>query len=387
MVKDTPIKKKVAVVTTSVLQVNFFLVPHLKALHEKYDVTLVLRNDFPQLLENLNLLVKIHFVSIERKVHPVKDLRTLFQLVRFFRQQQFDMVHSVNPKAGLLGMLAAWLVRVPVRAHIFQGEVWANKTGVWRFILRNLDRLVSFCSTSLTVVSQSERELLVHEKIISASKSSVLASGSIGGVDLKKFTLNPMLRQQLREQYGYASHHIVFMYLGRLTREKGLVELAQAFEKIALQNPQACLHLVGPDEDNMQQAYQPLLQAYPKQVRLLPFSEVPEQALQVADVLILPSHREGFGVVVIEAAALGIPAIGSRIYGISDALLENETGLMFEKQNANDLAGAMQIMVNQPELRTQLGLAAQARTRQCFDQELVIAAFLAYYRTLLDARA
>ena len=375
-------RRKIAIVTTTVLQVNFFLVPHLKALHKEFDVTLIVNNDFPDLLASLDLPVKMHFVNIQRKVSPVKDLITLLQLIAYFRQQKFDMIHSVNPKAGLLAMLAAWLIRTPVRAHIFQGEVWANKTGVWRFILRNLDRLVSFCATHLTVVSQSERQVLINEKIISASKSRVLANGSIGGVDLDKFKSEPSVRTEIRTVHGYAPDKIVFMYLGRLTREKGLEELARAFGEIAVNNPQACLHLVGPDEDGILDLYKPLLQQYPDRVRVLPFSKQPNVDLQVADVLMLPSHREGFGVVVIEAAALGIPSIGSRIYGISDALLEGETGLMFSVRNPVELARTMTQMLDST-LRQRLGLAARQRVEKEFDQKLVLSAFVEYHRTLL----
>lgn len=376
-------RPRIALVTTTVLQVNFFLVPHLKALHEEFDVTLIVNNDFPDLLASLDLPVKLHFVNIQRKVSPVKDLLTLWQLILYFRQQKFDMVHSVNPKAGLLAMLAAWCVRTPVRAHIFQGEVWANKTGLWRFILRNLDRLVGFCATHLTVVSQSERQVLINEKIISESKSRVLANGSIGGVNLHRFRPKPEIRHGLRNQYGYSPDDVVFMYLGRLTREKGLEELENAFRTMATSHPQACLHLVGPDEDNILTFYAPLLKQYPGRVRILPFSSQPDVDLQLADVLMLPSHREGFGVVVIEAAAMGIPSIGSRIYGISDALVEGATGLMFSVRNHEDLAKAMVQMLDAPT-RELLGTNAQNRVVQEFDQELVLSAFVQYHRSLLE---
>ena len=375
-------RPKIALVTTSVLQVKFFLVPHLVELQKEFDVTLVLNNDYPDLLADLDLPVKIKLVDIQRKVSPLKDLMALTTLVRFFRAERFDMVHSVNPKAGLLAIVASWLVRVPVRAHIFQGEVWANKRGLWRFILMNLDRLVSCCATHLTVVSHSERRILIEKKVIGEAKSSVLANGSIGGVDLNKFKPQPTIRAALRSSHGYADTHVVYMYLGRLTGEKGLQELAVAFDALAAAHPEARLHLVGPDEDNIYTSYLPLLARYPGRIHIAPFSKTPQHDLQVADVLVLPSHREGFGVVVIEAAALGIPAIGSRIYGISDALLEGETGLMFQPKDPHDLARVMAEMLS-PQLRSALGSAAKLRVERHFDQQLVIGAFLDYHRALL----
>ncbi|MCZ8016503.1 MAG: glycosyltransferase [Limnobacter sp.] len=379
-------KRKIAVVTTSVLQVKFFLVPHLTELQKEFDVTLVLNNDYPELLAGLGLPVRIKLMDIQRKVSPIKDLAALTKLVLFFRKEKFDMVHSVNPKAGLLAIVASWLVRVPVRAHIFQGEVWANKQGLWRFILKNLDRLVSLCATNLTVVSQSERRILIAEKVIGASKSRVLGNGSIGGVDLSRFKPEPKIRSELRNRFGYEDQHVVYMYLGRLTGEKGLHELAQAFDTVASLHPEARLHLVGPDEDNIQQSYVGLIDRHPGRIQIAPFSKTPYHDLQVADVLVLPSHREGFGVVIIEAAALGVPAIGSRIYGISDALVEGQTGLMFQPKDHNDLAKVMVEMLD-PQLRNSLGEAARRRVQEQFDQHMVIAAFMEYHRTLLKDTA
>ena len=379
-------KTKIALITTTVLQVKFFLVPHLNALAKNYDVTLIVKNDFPDILASLNLPIKFHFVPIERAVSPKKDLLTLWALFCFLREQRFALVHTVNPKAGLLGIVSAWLARTPVRIHTFQGEIWANKTGLWRKILRGMDWLVGALATHLTVVSESERQVLINEGLIKQHKSCVLANGSIGGVNLSLFMPQPSLRSAQRLALGYREDDVVFTYLGRLTGDKGLLELKDAFESLAVQHPRAQLLLIGPDEDNIVQKYQSLLEKFTGRVQFQPYTATPHIALQSADVLVLPSHREGFGVVIIEAAALGIPAIGSRIYGISDATVHNQTGLMFTCREVAELQACMSQLLD-PQLRCTLGQNAKARVQAHFDQQQVVQAFLGYYGQLLKGRS
>lgn len=383
---NTAGKPKIALITTTVLQVKFFLVPHLNALAKHYDVTLIVKNDFPDILDSLQLPVKFHFVPIERAVSPKKDLATLWALFRFLRRQRFSLIHTVNPKAGLLGIVAAWFARTPVRIHTFQGEIWANKTGLWRQILRGMDWLVGAAATHLTVVSESERQVLIREGLITARKSCVLANGSIGGVNLELFTPRPSFRNTQRAALGYQDHDVVFTYLGRLTGDKGVLELRDAFCALASAHPHAQLLLIGPDEDNIVEQYQSLCHAHPGRVQFQPYTATPHLALQAADVLMLPSHREGFGVVIIEAAALGIPAIGSRIYGISDAMVDEQTGLMFTRGDVDELLNRMETLLNS-EQRFRLGDQARKRVHRDFDQQQVVQAFLTYYENVLGGQA
>lgn len=174
-------KPKIAVVVTSVLMVQFFLVPHLEALSKKYEVTLLLKNDQPEILASMRLPCRVVLAPIERKIHLLQDLYGLWFLAVFFWREKFDLVHALTPKAGLLGMAAAWLVRVPIRIFTFQGEIWANRTGLWRWILRSLDKLIGLLATHITVVSHTERSYLINEGIIAENKSCVLGGGLLVG--------------------------------------------------------------------------------------------------------------------------------------------------------------------------------------------------------------
>lgn len=377
-------RPKVAVVLTSVLQVRFFLMPHLRALAERYDVTLILKDDHPDLLAHLDLPLKVVIAPIERPIRPIQDLQGLLFLIRLFWRERFDLVHTLAPKAGLLGMLAAWLTRTPVRWHTFQGEAWASRTGLMRWLLRTSDRLVSGLATHVTTVSPSERELLIEEGILSREKSCVLANGSIGGVDLERFKPDTERRLSLRAELGLRPEDVLFLYLGRLNVDKGLLELAQAFAQLASEQHHVHLRFVGPDEEGMQERLAPLLTSCADRVSFAAYTPRPEDSMQAADILVLPSYREGLPVVIIEAAGLQVPAIASRIYGTIDALKDQETGLLFTVRDVNDLLKQMRLLASNAELRERLGRQARARVEQTFDQQLVIKAFLDYYEQLLQ---
>ena len=202
---DAGERRKVCLVVTSLLIVTFFLIPLMAALSRRYDVTLMVNVDDKDFLKSLDLPVTVIPISIERNVAPWRDIRALGQLIRQLRTHSFRLVHSISPKGGLLGMMAAWMTGVPVRMHTFQGEVWATRRGLWRTALRFMDRLRSGFATQLTVVSHSERQFLIDEGIISARKSVVLANGSICGIDRNRFHPDREAREAVRRELGIAA--------------------------------------------------------------------------------------------------------------------------------------------------------------------------------------
>lgn len=379
-------KPKIAIYVTSVYMVRFFLVPHLTALSEHYDVTLILKNDAPEILSNMALPVRIIEVPIERKISILADIKVLLKSIHLFRREKFELVHTMTPKAGLIGIVAAFIARVPRRLHTFQGEVWLNKTGLWRMILKNMDRLVATLATHLLVVSHTERQFLIEQKIIKPAKTSVIGEGSIGGVDLAKFTKAKNSRTEMRANLSLSDNDIVILYVGRLNKDKGLLLLKNAFTNLRSNHPDKSLklHIVGPDEEHIEQEYNRTLSEDDKtQITFFPYSPTPEDHMAAADIFVLPSAREGFGVVIIEAAAAGIPAVGSDIYGLKDALSDGKTGLLFKLNDVPDLTDKLSTLISDEELRKKLGTAAYQRVTEKFDQKLIIEQFIRYYQNML----
>ena len=175
----------------------------------------------------------------------------------------------------------------------------------------------------------------------------------------------------------------MFLYLGRINRDKGLLDLAQAFAEAGARHPNAHLLLVGPDEGNLRAELARAAAACAGRLHSAGLTDRPQDYFAAADVFCLPSYREGFGSTIIEAAAAGVPAIGSRIYGVSDAIVDGETGLLFEAGNAQELALSMGTLAGDASLRSRMGQKARERALRDFSSTVVTAALFEYYETLL----
>ncbi len=365
--------------TTTDLIVRFFLTEHIRRAAHVHDVTLVANTAESDLLTRIGIGARLVPLAIERDIAPWSDLKNLFRLYRFFRRQRFDLVHSVAPKAGLLGMVAAWLARVPVRLHTFQGEVWATRRGPARWLLRTIDWLTARLATDLLVVSTTEQKFLIEEGVIPPGKSRVLGQGSISGVDLARFHADPARREEVRKEFGITDAHVLFLFLGRLKRDKGILDLAQAFREVC--DGMTAMHLVfvGPDEDRLRETIETLCQGCRSRLHFQGYTSVPEHYLMAADVLCLPSYREGFPMTIIEAGACGVPAMASRIYGITDALEDGVTGLLHEPHDIAGIVRLLRRLATDADERQRLGERARARVLRDFRQDDVIRATHAYY--------
>jgi len=302
-------KRRACIVVASELTVRWFLVHQIHAMHEHYDVTVVVNTTNARFLHDLGIPSSLHALGIERHVSPMSDLRCLVALIRLMRAERFDLVHSVTPKAGLLGMLAAWLTRVPVRVHCFTGQVWATRKGISRAALKFLDKAMARAATFALADSPSQREFLIAEGIVQASKSAVLGKGSVCGVDTARFRPDPDARRAIRQSLAIPAHAVTLLFVGRLHRDKGVLDLASAFARLADRRPDVHLLIAGPDEQNLTDAIRARCRRHERRLHFSGFTGSPELSMAASDILCLPSSREGFGSVIIEAAAVGLPAV------------------------------------------------------------------------------
>jgi glycosyltransferase involved in cell wall biosynthesis len=376
------------VLTATRLAIHFFFKPHLKELDKFFDITLVFNPLLDDYLAPLGLPVRELSVPLERKISPWNDLLALFKLTRLFGRERFDIVVSVVPKAGLLGMLAAWLTRVPRRVHIFQGEVWASRRGPLRWLLKSIDGLTARLATHVLVVSASELAFLENEGVVPIGKAKVLGPGSICGVDTERFKADPIARAHIRQKFGIPERAILCVFLGRLTFDKGLVELVKAFVLSASRQTDLWLLLAGPDEEKMRIRLRDYVPEEMNQRMLLSgFTQNPEQILAASDFLCLPSHREGFGMVIIEAAALGVPAIGTRIHGVTDAIEDGQTGLLVPLGDVEALAKAITLWCENPQELALYSKAARERVISKFEQQKIVANYVEFFLEILPGKA
>jgi len=360
--------------------------PHILMLARQYDLTLICSGDARDDLQMPDYLRPyIHFISVKfsRKIAIWDDICGLVALYRIFRSGRFDVVHSLMPKTGLLTMLAGRLTGVPHRVHMFTGQVWANKFGIRRSILKLMDRIISFCATDLLTDSFSQRSFLIDQNIVQPHRILVLANGSVCGVDVGRFKFNAQIRGELRSQLNIPQDAVVFIFLGRINREKGVPDLVRAFVAMHRQFPNSHLVIVGPDENGLDQELREIAASCASCYSRIGYTERPEDYLSCADIFCLPSYREGFGSVIIEAACVGLPAVASRIYGVVDAVIDGETGILHEPGNIRQIQEKFLLLANSPELRQSMSEAAMHRAQAMFNQNCVTEAMRNFYQRML----
>ncbi|MFJ4443757.1 glycosyltransferase family 4 protein [Pseudomonas sp. NPDC089422] len=376
-------RKKIAIVATVPVVLHVFMREHIRRLSANHEITLIcpgVRADVEELLgEHVGFLP----YAIERKISLAQDIRSLWVLWQILTRQRFDCVLSLMPKSGLIAMLAGLLSGTRCRVHIFTGQVWATRQGLGRRFLMLLDRLLAGAATHLLTDSYSQRDFLIASGIVKAAKIRVLGKGSISGVDTERFRPDPSSRQQLRAQMGIPASALVYLFLGRVNRAKGILDLAKAFSQLAEACPQAHLLVVGPDDDGLDQELAGLLDSRRGAFHRVGFTRTPERYMAMSDVFCMPSYREGFGQAVIEAAAVGLPSMVSRIYGLTDAVEDGVTGIFHEAGDVQDIEQAFGSLYRDETLRARLGQAALGRARKDFSKEEVVDEMHAFIASII----
>jgi glycosyltransferase involved in cell wall biosynthesis len=372
---------KICYIATIPAAVHAFLRVHIQTAATKYQVTVICNSVDKHLLQGLN--ARIILLPIERRPSILRDLSVLFSLYKLFRRERFDIVHSHLPKTGLLGMLAARLADIPIRINTFHGEVWATRSGWSRKLLKSFDRLVGWLATHVLAVSPSQRDFLINEGVLQPNKVSVIGNGSICGVDSMRFHSDAKTRQSLRRRFGIASEVRVILFVGRLNYDKGLLDLVAAFHLLARDYPDVVLFMVGTEESISFDRIQELCVTEQNRLYYAPFTTTPEEYMIAADIFCMPSYREGFGLAVIEAAACGVPAVASRIYGIIDAVEDGKTGLLFPPGDVDSLRQALSSLLTDKELRQKMGERAQLRALTNFPSTKIVSGMMSFYSELL----
>lgn len=333
--------------------------------------------------------VKYISVDIPREINIFKDFLALVRLWWLFQSYKFDVVHSTTPKAGLLCALAGKFAGVPIRIHSYTGQPWVTLVGVKRQVVKFADWIIGKLNTICYADSDSQKDFLVSEKIVSADKLSVIGKGSLAGVDVQRFNSNRFTENELnliKGGVGISKDSIVLLFLGRIVKDKGVVELIEAFKRVVseCESFNIYLLLVGPSELSLVDLGVDNDPSLLKKIIFTGYTDFPERYIAISDLLCIPSYREGFGTVVLEAAAMGVPAIGSNIYGLSDAIVDGETGLLVEPRNVLDLKQAIVRVVNDATHRKKLGNNAKIRALQYFSNEVINRLVVDEYIVLLN---
>lgn len=326
--------------------------------------------------------VKTIPVEMERNISPLKDLRALFKLIGIFVNEKPQIVHSITPKAGLLSMIAGWICRVPYRIHTFTGLVFPTSTGLKRRILMQTDRLTCLCATHVIPEGIGVKNDLVMNKI-TRKPMHVLANGSIKGVDLLYF--DPKLPDVIERANAIRKSDVfTFIFIGRLSCEKGILELLGAFKALNRQIPETRLLLLGWEEYDSKKHAASIKKMISEtdSVEFVGFREDVRPWLLASQALVLPSYREGFPNSILEAGAMSLPVVATDINGVNEIVKDKVNGLLVPPRNENALFEAMKRMVRNEGLRKIMSQNARPLIAERFDRTFVRNAMIDYYRNL-----
>ncbi|WP_315290948.1 glycosyltransferase [Hoylesella loescheii] len=277
-------------------------------------------------------------IPILRSINPIQDFKSIRQICRYIKDRQVGIVVGHTPKGGLLSMVAAWLMRVPKRVYFRHGLVYQTSSGLKRFILMSVDRLASLLATKIVCVSPSVLEQSIKDKLSSAHKQIVLGKGTCSGVDTQgKFNpqnINPEKMSLLKQKWGIDDSDWIVGYTGRLVRDKGIMELVDAFDLVKANNPRLKLLLVGmfEERDALPQEVQNRIKNDPQIVWTDFQNEDMEYFYAMMNVYVLMSYREGFPTGTLEAQSMGVPVVTTRVTGCCDSIVEGETGTFVSRE-------------------------------------------------------
>jgi glycosyltransferase involved in cell wall biosynthesis len=329
-----------------------------------------------------------HVVEMPRRITPFRDVGALFRTWRSLRRTRPEIVHAHTPKGGLLGTIAAWLARVPVRIYHIHGLPFTTASGYKRSLLRLSEKTSCRLAHQVLCVSHSVRRVVIAERLCPASKVKVLGNGTINGVDaLARFNpanIESRTGREARARLGIAADALVIGFVGRVVRDKGLQELSAAWEVLRAEFEALHLLIVGDFEpqDPIPENIKNLLATDPR-IHLIKHTEEVETYYAAMDIVVLPSYREGFPSVPLEAAALRLPVVATRIQGCVEAVVDGATGLLVPVRDADALAGAVRRYVSDPALREAHGRAGRERVLRMYRREDVWESLLAEYGRLL----
>lgn len=331
--------------------------------------------------------VELVEIPMEREISPLRDLVSLARVAALLVRAKPELVNAGTAKAGLLVLLAAWLTRVPHRIYTMRGLRSDGASGVRRRLLLGVERLTCALAHRVICVGHLLRDRAVSVGVVGRERTVVLGQGSSNGVDVERFAPTPeraAAAYRLRGDLGIGADAPVVGFVGRLVRDKGIHELAAAWESLRGEFPALRLLLVGPHEecDPVSPEVVRGLEDDPRTV-LTGHVADPAPFLHAMDLVVLPSHREGFNNTVLEAAASARPVVTTRIPGCEDAVVDGDTGLLVDRGDEAALAAAIRRYLRSPGLRREHGENGRARAAREFRRERIWDALVELYRCML----
>ncbi|MEK4555300.1 glycosyltransferase family 4 protein [Jeotgalicoccus sp. FSL K6-3177] len=321
---------------------------------------------------------KVHIVNMKREISLINDLKSLVTMIKLFLKEKPRIINSGTPKAGLIGTLAGFITRRPVRIYTVRGLRLETVTGIKYKILYMMEKIAMFCATDIIAISDSLKDKIIELKLVKENKIEVLGSGSSNGLKLEKFDLNMSdidsdIKQSIKDKF-------VIGFVGRITKDKGISELLESFRKVNNQHEESVLLIIGSMEvgDPVSKYDLDFIQDNPNIIHINHVDN-PINYYNNMDVLVFPTHREGFGNVSIEAQSLQVPVITYDVTGAKDTVLNGYTGYIVEKNNINAITDKINYFIQNEDARVTFGRNGRKWVFENFSNEIIWKNLLNFY--------
>lgn len=340
-------------------------------------------------LENLGIQekIRIYGLKMNRGISPIEDIIAIWKLFKFLRIEKPFIIHSHTPKAGFISMIASFFAKIPIRIHTFTGLIFPSKNGLMKFILINMDRVICIFATHIYPEGNGVKNDLIKYRI-TKKNLKVLVNGNINGIDCDYYNnckFSELEINTLKKTYNITNSDLIFIYVGRILKDKGINELVNAFLQIFQNIKNIKLLIVGEFEDQIN----PVKKHVKNEILNNPniiyagFQEDVRPFYCISDVLVLPSYREGFPNVVLQAGAMNLPCIVSDINGCNEIIINDINGLLVKPKDVNSLVDKIQLLINDPILRNKLSNNSREMIITRFTQKDIWDATIFEYRNAL----
>ncbi len=379
-------KQKIIRITTVPISLEKLLSGQLQFMSSFYDVIAV--SSEKENLERLGNKQGLNVFPLEmtRKITPLKDVLAVIKLYFFLKKTRPFIVHSHTPKAGVVGMLAAKFAGVPHRLHTVAGSPLLEVTGLKRKVLDAVEKFTYGCATMVYPNSFGLKSIILDNDFCDSNKLKVLANGSSNGIDTSYFDPELYSDEQnlkLKSELGIQTNDFVFIFVGRLVKDKGINEMVAAFELLQKENSKVKLLLIGDYENDLDPLNSQTVESINSNPSIIAagFKNDVRPYLSVANVLVFPSYREGFPNVVMQAGAMGLPSIVSNINGCNEIIIEHENGLIIPVKDEMAILSAMKTVLSNSLLRAKMKENSRKMIVSRYEQKVVWEAILSEYRT------
>jgi len=331
--------------------------------------------------------IRTHAVEMTRSITPLKDLIATYKLYKFFKKEKPFIVHTHTPKAGTLGMLAAKLAGVPHRLHTIAGLPLLEVKGAKRKLLDTVEKITYACATKILPNSFGLEAIVLKNNYTKSSKLQVIGNGSSNGIDVAHYDSKHVLeltKENLKKELNITINDVVFIFIGRMVKDKGLNELVYAFNELSKTNTNSKLLLVGPHENHLDPLLPEteLLIKTNKQILAIGVQKDIRPYVSISHALTFPSYREGFPNVVLQASCMNLPCIVSNINGCNEIIEQKINGIIVTPKNEDELQDAMQFIIDNPEKRIEMAKHSRSRIVARYEQNFVWNELLKLYKNL-----